>query len=312
MKAENNISLPRRKWTGWLIRAAGVVLLGTGGNIAAQTENAAPPVVETELISPSADFTCIQKSDQTIDLKLTLKAKIEGSLRKLHHIKVRYFLVTDSADLELGQAITGMDGIALLGYKPDGSGPDTGGRLHFKAVVAGNKSMEGTAEELSIKRAILTLAPVKEDSLLKVQVKLAETGRNPEIPVAEASISVYVKRMFLPLKVGEGTTDENGESVIEIPGNLPGDAGGNLFLLARLEDSEEYGNLEASGTAEKWGVPVSDQRQEQPRALWSSNPPLWMLITFIILMAVVWGHYVVIVYQLFRLRKEEPPVQAGT
>jgi len=31
-----------------------------------------------------------------------------------------------------------------------------------------------------------------------------------------------------------------------------------------------------------------------------------MLVTFIILMGTVWGHYVVIVVQLFRLRKEEP------
>jgi heme/copper-type cytochrome/quinol oxidase subunit 2 len=61
------------------------------------------------------------------------------------------------------------------------------------------------------------------------------------------------------------------------------------------------------------GKPVSDKDQVAPRALWSAHPPLWMMITFIVLMVTVWGHYVVIVYELFRLRKEEPhaPVNAN-
>jgi hypothetical protein len=75
--------------------------------------------------------------------------------------------------------------------------------------------------------------------------------------------------------------------------------------MAKLDENEMYGNLEAS-VVQKWGIPVSDKIQDQPRALWSSHPPLWMLITFFILMAVVWGHYIVIVYQLIKLRKEEP------
>jgi hypothetical protein len=107
------------------------------------------------------------------------------------------------------------------------------------------------------------------------------------------------------MKIGEGTTDENGEASVEIPNNLPGDAKGNITLLVKLDESETYGYLEAAAV-EKWGIPVSDKIEDQPRSLWSSHPPLWMLITFIILMAAVWGHYIVIVYELFRLRKEQP------
>ena len=111
--------------------------------------------------------------------------------------------------------------------------------------------------------------------------------------------------MFNPLKLGEATTDDNGEAAVEIPFNLPGNAKGDLDLLAKVEENETYGNIE-SDVHQKWGTAVSDKSQAQPRALWSSHPPLWMLITFMILMTTVWGHYVVIVVQLFRLRKEEP------
>ena len=81
--------------------------------------------------------------------------------------------------------------------------------------------------------------------------------------------------------------------------------------MAMLLENETYGNLETS-VAQKWGVPVSDKLNELPRALWSPHPPLWMLITFIIMVVVVWGHYLVIIIQLFRLRKEEPASNATT
>jgi hypothetical protein len=50
------------------------------------------------------------------------------------------------------------------------------------------------------------------------------------------------------LKLGEGKTDEAGEASIEIPNNLPGDAKGNITLLAKLDENEVYGNLEAAVT----------------------------------------------------------------
>ena len=90
---------------------------------------------------------------------------------------------------------------------------------------------------------------------------------------------------------------------IDLAKDLPGDEKGNLYLLARLEENEVYGNLETA-TVQQWGKPIPTDLQTPPRALWSTSPPLWMLITFIILMVAVWGHYIVIVYELFRLRKE--------
>jgi hypothetical protein len=136
-------------------------------------------------------------------------------------------------------------------------------------------------------------------------------GTGAETPVKETVVGIFVQRSFNPLKIGEGTTDENGEASIEIPKNLPGDPKGNITLIAKLDENEVYGNLEASVT-QQWGVPVSNVSQELPRALWSSHPPLWMMITFIVLMCTVWGHYLVIGVQLFRLRKEEPDADSPT
>lgn len=265
----------------------------------------APAVPEEELISPSVELISIQKADQSVDLKISVKAKIEKKMRKMYGLKVNVFQVTDSAEQELGAVITDRNGLAVFTVKPEQVVTNPEGMIHFKAVLGPVKKMESTEGEVTVKRALLTMTPVKEDSTYSVQVKLVDLATGKETPVPEAALGIFVKRSFNPLKIGEITTDENGEGSAEIANNLPGDAKGNITLLARLDENEIYGNLEAS-VVQQWGVPVSDKIEDQPRALWSSHPPLWMLITFIILMLAVWGHYIVIVYELFRLRKEQP------
>ena len=264
-----------------------------------------------ELISPSIEFIAVQKADNTIDLKVAMKAKVKGVFYKLPKLKVTMYHVSDTAEKNLGSAITDHNGKAVINIAAGTLATDKEGKLHFKVVYAGNKSMEAGEEELFIKRARLIITPVKEDSVLSFQAKLVDLGSGTETPVPELTIGIYAKRLFNPLKLGEGTTDENGEATIEIPNNLPGDSKGNITFIGRLDENETYGNLEAS-VVQKWGKPVSDKIEDQPRALWSSHPPLWMLITFIILMSVVWGHYLVIVYQLIRLRKEEPAAFSNT
>lgn len=272
---------------------------------AAAVPAAEQPAAEApELISPSLTFSCVQKGDNTIDLNAALKTKIKGSFIKLPHLKVKFIEVNGDAEKELGYAITNSEGKASFTVK-DSVATDAEGKVHFKAQFAGNKAMETAEEEVTVKRARLEITPVKEDSVLSVKVRLIEIVNGKETPVKETEVGVFVKRSFLPLKIGAATTDENGEAAVEVPNNLPGDPKGNITLLAKLDDNETYGNLE-SGAVQQWGVPVSAVIKEQPRSLWSPHPPLWMLITFIVLMSVVWGHFFVIVYQLWRLRKEEP------
>ena len=255
--------------------------------------------------SPLIAFVSIQKSDNSVDLKANVNAKINGTLTKLPGLKIDFTIGADSAAKKIGEAITDSKGIAILNCKADQLATDSEGKLNFKASFAGKDSIEAAEEVVAVKRARLEITPVKEDSVLTAKVKLVDLSTGTETPVDSITLGVYVKRMFSALKLGEGTTDEAGEATIEIPNNLPGDGKGSITLLARLDESETYGNLEAS-VIQQWGTPVSYELKELPRALWSPHPPLWMLVTFVILMSAVWGHYLVIIIQLIRLRKEEP------
>ncbi len=297
-----------------LMVAGLLILLHIPGGLYAQTDSLATDTTQAEevvaeeessLISPTLEFVTIQKADNTIDLKVSLRAKVKGSFYILPKVKLTFFQVTETGDKNLGFIITDRSGKGVLNLKDGAAVAGADGKYTFKVAYAGNKQMEAAEEELTIKRARLEMVPVKEDSLLTVTVRLVDLSTGAEVPVPETAVGIYVARMFNPLKVGEGTTDETGEAVIEVQNGLPGDSKGNLTLFAKLDESEDFGKLEAS-VVQPWGKAISNKIEDQPRALWSSNPPIWMLVTFIVLMSIVWGHYIVIVVQLFRLRKEEP------
>ena len=286
-----------------------LMILFIPGKIKAQTDSSAKEEVkEATTYSPLITFISVQKSDNSVDLKATVQAKISGTLTKLPGLKIEFTIGSDSLTKKLGDAITDSRGFVLFNCKPELLTTDAEGKLNFKASFAGKDSLEAVEEVVAVKRARLEITPVKEDSLLTVNVKLVDLSTGTETPVPETDLGVFVNRLFSALKLGEGKTDESGEATIEIPNNLPGDDKGNITLLARLEENETYGNLEAS-VVQQWGTPVSSELKDLPRALWSPHPPIWMLVTFVILMSAVWGHYLVIIIQLFRLRKEEPELE---
>lgn len=258
---------------------------------------------ESSLISPSIDFTSVQKTE-AISLKVAFSAKVNGAITKLKGYKIEFFAGTDSGFSKIGEALTDKTtGIAEFNYKADLAKNAADGKLHFKVSYEGNQKFEAAEEELTFKRGRIEITPVKEDSVYSVQLKLVDISTGTETVIPETDLVVMIKRMFKPMKIGEGKTDETGLASIEVPGNLPGDEKGNITILARLDENEEYGNIEAEVT-QQWGIAVSNLNIKQPRALWSAHPPIWMLVTFIILMTTVWGHYFFIIYELFRLKKE--------
>jgi hypothetical protein len=297
----------KKQFINYMIGIALMTAIAIPNNLSGQTDStaAAPAAEEKTTYSPLVEFLSTQKADNSVDLKASVKAKISGTLTKLSGLKIEFYLGSDSASTKLGETYTDKNGVALLNCKPDQLKADAEGKLNFKVTFAGKDSIDPAEEVLNVKRARLEITPVKEDSLLTVKMKLVDLSTGAETAVPEIDLGVFVKRLFSGLKLGEGKTDENGEVSVEIPNALPGDAKGNITLIAKLDDNEIYGNLEAS-VVQQWGTPVSDEIKELPRALWSPHPPMWMLITFIILMTAVWGHYIVIIFELFRLRKEEP------
>ncbi|MCB0583715.1 MAG: hypothetical protein KDD06_00060 [Phaeodactylibacter sp.] len=275
----------------WLIC---IIVMGlTPASLKAQDEE------EQEQLRTRASLSSVQKNDNVLDLKMLIRAKIDGRYTGLPGLEVMFYATTDSSQVELGKAATNEDGIATLTVKTQEVPKDTANLMAFAAEFEGNDEFKGSDDDIEIYPAELLLQPIDEDSSRALLLTLVGNGD----PVEDEDISIFVKRLFAPLKVGEGTTDSAGEVDIDFPMDLPGDGEGNLEIFARLEDHSDYGTVEVHA-ALPWGTPVAQLNQDLPKALWSPNPPTWMLLAFIVLMTAVWGHYAVIVYKLAQVKKE--------
>ena len=164
----------------------------------------------------------------------------------------------------------------------------------------GNDSIEPASSEVKFQDALLTMELKQEDTLRTVIVKCFSMNEAGEkLPLPEATVSFYVGRWFANLKIGELVSDSSGSCVFEFPNDLPGDSTGNLKVIARIDEHELYGNVEASQMI-RWGIPTLHKVPVGFRALWSQIAPTWMVWTLTVLLLGVWGHYV---YAIFMIRK---------
>ena len=178
-----------------LVLASLLLLFFIPGQLYAQSDSAAaeePEEEESLLISPSLSFFTIQKGNNTIDFKAALNAKINGANKKLPHLRVTFVQVMGEEEKTLGFAITDISGKATFNCKAELVTPDKEGNLNLKAIFAGNKAMDATEEEVTIKRARLEISPVKGDSLNSVEVKLVDLATGAETPVPETALGIFV------------------------------------------------------------------------------------------------------------------------
>ena len=78
------------------------LLIISPGIIIAQTDTSKK---EAATYSPLIEFVSIQKNDNSVDLKTSVKAKINGTLTKLAGLKIDFTIGNDSSAKKLGAII---------------------------------------------------------------------------------------------------------------------------------------------------------------------------------------------------------------
>jgi hypothetical protein len=147
----------------------------------------------------------------------------------------------------------------------------------------------------------------EKDSVRTVNCLITKAGEDGvQAPMKGVDVKVYVKRAFslLPVEGENLTTDESGMASVEFPNDIPGDAEGKLTVIAKVEDNDEAGELEAS-EAVKWGTVLLPDESFSRRALWqnAANAPLPLVIFVTSMVALVWGVIIYIVYLMFVINK---------
>jgi hypothetical protein len=257
----------------------------------------------TEKKPPSLEFIQFKNANGSRTLKASLHYIVNKERKAVSGADVIFFAGTDKS-LELAKVKTSLKGEAIYVVPKEKQLPrDEAGLITVGAKFDANAKFEGIDDQVSVKDLNFKLTANGQDSIKTIMVRAYETNAKGEpIPLKEVNVILYVQRMFSPLKIGEGALDSTGSYTFEFPANLPGDTLGNLKVIARIEENETYGNMQADSLL-KWGIPTMHRVPESYKALWSQVAPTWMVQTLIILLGGVWGHYAYAVYKMFKIRR---------
>jgi hypothetical protein len=225
-----------------------------------------------------------------------------------------YFYLGDISEDNLLDSIrTDENGLAKHIFNKQYKFPfDDERKVSYSAQFNGNKTFNGKSAEIDIKVIDMELFLSEIDSVKTICVRAYEKGNNEELfPIQDTEISFYVPRLFSDQLIGKGEFTD-GKSQIGFPEDIAGDTIGNISIIARIEDHDFYGNVERRVTNFRWGTntPIKEDQSLMTiqitlptRALWHTNAPLWMIITLIILLTGVWGHYVYVIINLIKLKR---------
>jgi len=257
-------------------------------------------------------FTCTSTSSDSIVLKSQISVRHDDWNTNLMNALVKFSVSDKDSFKTMGQVKTGNDGVAVLKVPAKKMySRNASGMISFTAEYAGEAKYEASEGEFSLKPGKLSVSFYEEDSVRFVKVTALQfEADGKEDPLGSQAVLVYVPRMLSLLKIAEIALDSLGEGTAEFPKDIIGDSVGNLAVIAQIEENDIYGNIKAEANI-NWGLPKHLISPERPsRELWTPVAPLWMIITLIIMLAGVWGHYVYTFVQLFMIKKESLPKKA--
>jgi len=257
-------------------------------------------------ITPNISLVYMSNSNDTIILTSNIFVKRETGNFGLENAEIEFSLSNGNETKSLGMVKAGYDGSAILKV-PVKSGllKDKEGKTTYIANFSGKGKYIATSASTTVKLAKIQLTFSKEDSIHTIHVKVTQTEGNNEIkPVPKESVIICIPRMLSDLKIGEITLDEKGTGSVEYTGGLVGDSLGNLLVIAKIEENDYYGNVICKSPV-SWGIPKQYYLAERPtRELWTPIAPVWMIVTLIVMLAGVWGHYIFAVIQLIIIKRQ--------
>ncbi len=208
----------------------------------------------------------------------------------------------------LGTIVTADKGIATYTLTPTQFELATNRKIvKYIAVVEETDSLQAKKAEVVVKDVKLDVRFEVVDSAKMIFANVSEIdSAGVAIPQEDVEIKFLVERPLSSLPIGDEyiTTDEEGNASIEFPDDLPGDKDGNLKILVRIVENEDYGTVEVSNI-KQWGIPTYIDESKEKRTLWASgaNAPISLLIFINSLIIGVWGIIFYIIYNILKIRR---------
>jgi hypothetical protein len=242
-------------------------------------------------------------------LTVNAKSKVDGKFQPVKGVEIKLYLDKDSSGKPLGtigKVLTGEKGKAGINIPVSLASVWKASVNHtFIAVTDKNKQYDETSNELAVAKARITIDTAADKNVVAT---FSEFKNGAWMPVKGIEIKLGIKRLGGDLQVGDEqsyTTDSLGNVKGEFKkAGIPGDQAGNIILVARVDDNDQYGNLRIERSV-PWGAKFVPNNEFFHRALWASrfHSPFWLVFMAYFIIAAVWGTLVYLVALLIKIKK---------
>ncbi len=221
----------------------------------------------------------------------------------LENAELKFYAGNDQTQL-LGVKTTNNEGFASLDINTEMKlQQDDSGAVLYRVEYKGLENSKDAVAEVSVVDINMEISLEEIDSVKTITVKATRIGKNNEIiPVKGQDVTIFVKRLYSNLKIGEVyLDDEEGIGSTEFK-SIPGDSVGNILIIAKIEGHELYAAVEKSQEI-RWGSIVAYDVESKKRELWTNEAPIWMAITLAIFMIGVWYHLIRVFVKMRKIKK---------
>ncbi|MFC2107641.1 hypothetical protein ACFLRY_04840 [Bacteroidota bacterium] len=263
------------------------------------------PLLSQDLIYVYMEFSTWKYNDNSRGLVTKILMDGDEGEIAVEGVPVKYYTLNEGENELIAEVISDQDGIAKAIFPPDYQFPkDEDGYITVTSSFEGTDKYDIAEEELMFIDANINFSfdVVDEENVIVFEGKIYSSD-NEELPLADDDLYFYVPRMFSDLKIADGWFEENGKGYVEFPSDIIGDSVGQVMVYAKILEHGDYGNIVKSAMC-NWAIPMHPHLRQGPgRELWTPIAPLWMIITLIITLSGVWGHYIYAIVQLRRIKR---------
>jgi len=262
-----------------------------------------PASAQDKPVKSRMTLSYFKDSNQSKILTAVMKYKENKKYKLIEGEVVLFYFLENEEEMELGIAVTNKNGEAIFTISNETVIPvDTSTNMSgFIARYEGSEKFKATENDIEIIDIKLDLKLDIIDSVKMVYLSAHEINFDGELlPIEEADVIIYVPRLYSYLPVGEGLIEE-GEFEFEFPNDIPGRDNGELSVIAKIEEHDDYGDVEVKSDI-NWGTPVAFVNEEMAVSLFGKAPS-WMIVVIFIILIGAWYHLFLTLYKLYKIKK---------
>lgn len=180
---------------------------------------------------------------------------------------------------------------------------DENGYSIIQANYSGNDSLKSSKKEIEFMDLNIDVTFDIIDSVKYISVSAFEIDSlGNRIPIEGIDLNIGVTRLYSTLFLEEVETDEDGIGSMEFPDDIPGDSIGNINVIVKVDEHDDYGTITKSAKID-WGTIVDYSIISNGRSLFGDEAPMWMIISVFIVLFGAWYHFILATVKVIKIKK---------